>query len=148
MHAVETSGRVALANIGGARMIQATATTALGHLFTPWLLDKSLILAAAVTLAALGAMFVAFLLQAEVTESGAYGIDQTGSAPAPSAPICASANLRSHCDQAPGDAANHYGRAGRSEIRPRRPRLWLSPAPAGVEPTTRPRITRVPSTTR
>ena len=41
-------------------MIQATAPMALGLFFKPWLLDKSFILAAAVTLAAVGTMFVAF----------------------------------------------------------------------------------------
>lgn len=52
--------RLALANISGAMMIQATVPTALGLFFTPWLLDRSLILAAAVTLLAVGMMFVAF----------------------------------------------------------------------------------------
>jgi cation:H+ antiporter len=52
--------RLALANISGAMMIQATVPTALGLFFTPWLLDCSLILAAAVTLVAVGAMFMAF----------------------------------------------------------------------------------------
>jgi cation:H+ antiporter len=52
--------RLALANISGAMMIQATVPTALGLFFTPWLLDKSLILAAAVTLVAVLAMFIAF----------------------------------------------------------------------------------------
>jgi cation:H+ antiporter len=52
--------RMALANISGAMMIQATVPTALGMFFTPWLLDKSLILAGAVTFVAVGAMFLAF----------------------------------------------------------------------------------------
>ena len=52
--------RLALANISGAMMIQATVPTALGLFFTPWLLDESLILGAAVTMLAVGAMFFAF----------------------------------------------------------------------------------------
>jgi cation:H+ antiporter len=52
--------RLALANISGAMMIQATVPTALGLFFTPWLLDESLILGAAVTILAVGAMFFAF----------------------------------------------------------------------------------------
>lgn len=52
--------RLALANISGAMMIQATVPTALGIFFTPWLLDRSLILAAAVTALAVGMMFLAF----------------------------------------------------------------------------------------
>src|SRR6266404_5877872 len=51
--------RLALANISGAMMIQATVPTAFGLFFTPWLLDRSLILAAVVTLLAIGAMFLA-----------------------------------------------------------------------------------------
>ncbi len=41
--------RLALANISGAMMIQATIPTALGLFFTPWLFDTALTLAAAVT---------------------------------------------------------------------------------------------------
>jgi cation:H+ antiporter len=52
--------RLALANISGAMMIQATVPTALGVFFTPWLLDRSLILAAIITLLAVGMMFLAF----------------------------------------------------------------------------------------
>jgi cation:H+ antiporter len=52
--------RLALANISGAMMIQATVPTAFGLFFTPWVFDKSLILAAAVTLVAVAVMFVAF----------------------------------------------------------------------------------------
>jgi cation:H+ antiporter len=52
--------RLALANISGAMMIQATVPTALGLFFTPWLLDRSLLLAAAVTLVAVGMMYLAF----------------------------------------------------------------------------------------
>ena len=47
--------RLALANISGAMMIQATIPTALGLFFTPWLFDHALSLAAAITaLAVLG----------------------------------------------------------------------------------------------
>jgi cation:H+ antiporter len=52
--------RLALANISGAMMIQATVPTAFGLFFTPWLLDRSLLLAAAVTTVAVAAMFLAF----------------------------------------------------------------------------------------
>jgi cation:H+ antiporter len=52
--------RLALANISGSMMIQATVPTAFGLFFTPWLLDKSLLVAAAVTAVAVTVMFVAF----------------------------------------------------------------------------------------
>lgn len=52
--------RLALANISGAMMIQTTVPTAFGLFWTPWLLDRSLILAGAVTAAAVAFMFVAF----------------------------------------------------------------------------------------
>jgi cation:H+ antiporter len=42
--------KLALANISGAMMIQATIPSALGLFFTPWLFDPALILAGAVTL--------------------------------------------------------------------------------------------------
>ena len=49
--------RLALANISGAMMIQATVPTALGLFFTPWLFDSALTLAAVVTaFAVLGLM--------------------------------------------------------------------------------------------
>ena len=41
--------RLALANISGSMMIQATIPTALGLFFTPWLFDDALTLAAAIT---------------------------------------------------------------------------------------------------
>jgi cation:H+ antiporter len=44
--------RLALANISGAMMIQATVPSGIGLLFTPWKFDASLILAGAVTMAA------------------------------------------------------------------------------------------------
>jgi cation:H+ antiporter len=52
--------RLALANISGAMMIQATVPTALGLFFTPWLLSPPLLLAAGVTAVAVSAMFLAF----------------------------------------------------------------------------------------
>ena len=52
--------RLALANISGAMMIQATVPTAFGLFFTPWLLDKSLLLAAVMTAIAVITMFVTF----------------------------------------------------------------------------------------
>ena len=52
--------RLALANISGAMMIQATVPTAFGLFWTPWLLDRSLILAGGVTVAAVAVMFFSF----------------------------------------------------------------------------------------
>lgn len=52
--------RLALANISGAMMIQATVPTAFGIFFTPWLLDRSLILAGGITAIAVAVMFVSF----------------------------------------------------------------------------------------
>ena len=52
--------RLALANISGAMMIQATIPSALGLLFTPWLLEWSLIWAGVVTLAATAILFMMF----------------------------------------------------------------------------------------
>jgi cation:H+ antiporter len=44
---------LALANISGAMMIQATVPSGLGLLFTPWLFDGPLLLAGIVTMAAI-----------------------------------------------------------------------------------------------
>ncbi len=52
--------RLALANISGAMMIQATVPTALGVFFTPWILDPALLVGAGVTAVAVAAMFIAF----------------------------------------------------------------------------------------
>jgi cation:H+ antiporter len=52
--------RLALANISGAMMIQATVPTAFGLFFTPWVLDPALLVGAGVTAAAVLAMFIAF----------------------------------------------------------------------------------------
>jgi cation:H+ antiporter len=51
--------RLALANISGAMMIQATVPTALGLFFTPWLFDNTLALSAVITtVAVLGLMIL------------------------------------------------------------------------------------------
>ena len=52
--------RLALANISGAMMIQATIPTAFGVFFTPWILDPALIVAGAVTLAAVATLYLGF----------------------------------------------------------------------------------------
>jgi len=52
--------RLALANISGAMMIQATIPTALGLFFTPWLLGPPLLVAAGATVVAVGIMFLTF----------------------------------------------------------------------------------------
>ncbi len=52
--------RLALANISGAMMIQATVPTACGLLFTPWRLDAPLLAAAAATAVATMALAVTF----------------------------------------------------------------------------------------
>ncbi len=52
--------RLALANISGAMMIQATIPSALGLIFTPWLLERTLIVAGAVTFLAVVALYVLF----------------------------------------------------------------------------------------
>lgn len=52
--------RMALANISGAMMIQATVPTAFGLFFTPWMLDSTLFLAAAITALAVVSLIFAF----------------------------------------------------------------------------------------
>ena len=52
--------RLALANISGAMMIQATVPTALGLFFTPWKLQPSLVAAGAATLAAMVLLWTGF----------------------------------------------------------------------------------------
>lgn len=52
--------RLALANISGAMMIQATVPTAFGLFFTPWLLSRELVIAAIVTMAAVTLLFTMF----------------------------------------------------------------------------------------
>jgi cation:H+ antiporter len=49
---------LALANISGAMMIQATVPSALGMFFTPWLLDRSLVWAGIVTLASIAGLYL------------------------------------------------------------------------------------------
>ena len=53
--------RLALANISGAMMIQATVPSGLGLLFTPWRFDTPLVLAGLATMAAIG--YLLFLLR-------------------------------------------------------------------------------------
>ncbi len=52
--------KLALANISGAMMIQATIPTAFGLFFTPWRLDPPLVLAGSATLMAVAVLFAAF----------------------------------------------------------------------------------------
>jgi cation:H+ antiporter len=52
--------RLALANISGSMMIQATVPTAFGLFFTPWLLGKDLLIAAGVTAFAVALLFLMF----------------------------------------------------------------------------------------
>lgn len=52
--------RLALANISGAMMVQATVPTSLCLFFTPWILDRSLLISAAITAIATGVLFVLF----------------------------------------------------------------------------------------
>jgi cation:H+ antiporter len=52
--------RLALANISGAMMIQATVPTVLGLFATPWLFDRPLIVAGGVTAVAVVALFLMF----------------------------------------------------------------------------------------
>lgn len=52
--------RLALANISGSMMIQATIPTSFGLFFTPWLLDRSLVLAGVATGAAILYLIVLF----------------------------------------------------------------------------------------
>jgi cation:H+ antiporter len=58
--------KLAFANISGAMMIQATVPSAFGIFFTPWLFDKSLVLAGAVTMLAV-AVLIAFLKSGRLT---------------------------------------------------------------------------------
>ena len=51
---------MALANISGAMMIQATIPTACGLLGTPWLFERPLIIAAGTTILAVGALYIMF----------------------------------------------------------------------------------------
>ncbi len=50
--------RLALANISGAMMIQATIPSALGLFFTPWLFGPGLILAGAITIASIVGLYL------------------------------------------------------------------------------------------
>jgi cation:H+ antiporter len=59
---------LALGNISGAMMIQATVPSALGMFFTPWLLDRPLLWGAGVTMAAIVATLL--LLRREALTAG------------------------------------------------------------------------------
>ena len=50
--------KLALANISGAMMIQATIPSALGIFFTPWVLDRTLLWGAAITMASIAGLHV------------------------------------------------------------------------------------------
>jgi cation:H+ antiporter len=52
--------RLALANISGAMMIQATVPTAFGLFFTPWLFDRGLTISAGVTMLAMVLLWLMF----------------------------------------------------------------------------------------
>lgn len=52
--------RLALANISGAMMIQATVPTAFGLFWTPWVLDPILVTAGVITLLSVSVLFFAF----------------------------------------------------------------------------------------
>jgi cation:H+ antiporter len=52
--------RLALANISGAMMIQTTVPTAFGVIFTPWMLERTLLAAGVVTIMAVGLLWWAF----------------------------------------------------------------------------------------
>lgn len=52
--------RLALANISGAMMIQATVPTAFGLFFTPWMLDRALVWSGIVTTLSVSSLFLLF----------------------------------------------------------------------------------------
>lgn len=52
--------KLALANISGAMMVQATIPSALGLFFTPWLFDRALVGAGLLTLCSVGYLFLRF----------------------------------------------------------------------------------------
>jgi len=60
--------QLALANISGAMMIQATVPSGIGILFTPWLFDSSLVLAGAVTMASVS--YLLWLLRTQRVTAG------------------------------------------------------------------------------
>jgi cation:H+ antiporter len=52
--------RLALANISGAMMIQATVPTALGLFFTSWIFSRELVVSGVVTMVAVAVLLVLF----------------------------------------------------------------------------------------
>jgi cation:H+ antiporter len=78
---------LALGNISGAMMIQATVPSALGMFFTPWMLDRPLLWAGAVTMAAIAVMLVLLWRQALTAKrlvalAALYGVFALGAATA------------------------------------------------------------------
>ena len=76
---------LALGNISGAMMIQATVPSALGMFFTPWMLGRPLLWAALVTMAAIAVMLVLLWRHALtawrlVALAGFYGVFALGAA--------------------------------------------------------------------
>lgn len=74
---------LALGNISGAMMIQATVPSALGMFFTPWMLDRPLLWAAAVTMTAIVVMLALLYRKALsakrlVALSALYGVFALG----------------------------------------------------------------------
>ena len=74
---------LALGNISGAMMIQATVPSALGIFFTPWMLDSALLWGAAVTMVAIGVTLVLLQRQALTARrllalAGLYGVFAVG----------------------------------------------------------------------
>jgi cation:H+ antiporter len=55
--------QLALANISGAMMVQATVPTSFGLFFTPWMLDRALLISAGFTALATGLLFLMFRRQ-------------------------------------------------------------------------------------
>lgn len=71
--------RLALANISGAMMIQATVPSALGLFFTPWLFSRDLLVAGVITAVAVGVLLSLFLrrrvdARALIPLLGLYGV--------------------------------------------------------------------------
>jgi len=79
----EILNALALGNISGAMMIQATVPSALGLFFTPWLLSPALLWGAAVTMAAIVVMLVLLWRHALTAKrlcamAGLYGVFALG----------------------------------------------------------------------
>jgi cation:H+ antiporter len=68
--------RLALANVSGAMMIQATVPTALGLLFTPWQFDTALAIAAGATIVSIG--YLLLTLRAGRLTAGRLSVSAVG----------------------------------------------------------------------